>query len=270
MAKTPSLRQSSAKSLQLPEPKTPSASKGARKASQRASKRRSNDSRSLRQEKIKHPSPQGQGASTIKELEGIRTKLAEAKRNYFAALHQRIAEICNLGLKLEDDEERWSIFCQNPYWEKMERGRPTDRHRHEAVRFAFKFVCGRRNQKSASLYWRAVGPLLKDGHQPNELPQLIREASFENPKGGKIVGLRALAQSHASKRPSKARRDKGLASGGIPLKKGQIRMAFQLYLGAGSSKALLSAPRGSKIRLFATVEKLGRESILTVNRVSLR
>lgn len=237
----------------------------------------------------------------LSDLSHIRQEMNAEARSYEDKLYQRIAETCRIGAQFRDDKDLWSQFCGDPFWEKMERGRPTEDCADEAVRYALKFVCGTgRYEKNASLYWRAVGPLLKAGHRPDELPELIKKASVTT-EDGRSYGLRALAKRHASKDsfegvgqdnpnsdPPTAvpRRSTSGSSRAEDVSKpvhkegrderadhvtsaeGQTKMAFDLLLSDEAFTRLRAIPRGNKGELVVIVERMGSRGVLRVLDVS--
>lgn len=302
MAKAEQIRPTHQIRRRKPDIATKGASRGARNSTNSSLNGR-RDGEGKTDQLGKHRSkPKTACARIIRQLADVRRELASSRCEYRNALYERIAEVCRLGLTLKKDESLWAEFCQHGCWKKMERNRPTEAVRDQAVRYALKLVYRTgQHQKNASLYWRAVGPLLEEGHRPSELPDLIRSASFET-EHGKLYGFKALAKRHASQQssqgagPDEVNREPRSAaprrstSGSSkaedvaePVHKegrderadhaksteGEIKMRCDMRLISEEAKKLLTLPLGRSASLFVRLEEVGQKSTFRVLKVHL-
>ncbi|WSH65636.1 hypothetical protein U8Q05_03685 [Rhizobium ruizarguesonis] len=139
---------------------------------------------------------------TITQLADIRTKILRRNLKHKSRLHREIAEACRIGVRLSKDRTLWKALVDAD-WKTQTR--PPRKQQRDAVRHVLRFVFGGSpdGRKNASLYYRAVSVLLKDG---------IKSAAIFH-ELNKPGGLRALAARGAQLRKDQKYAEAGKVNG---------------------------------------------------------
>ncbi|MGO6819811.1 hypothetical protein ACCS67_33985 [Rhizobium brockwellii] len=130
------------------------------------------------------------------EVQEILTKIASARRQVRTLekggrelLYIAVAEACNLGAQLKENEEAWKHFIRDgPAWHGLKR--PGPNAAKDAVRHVLRsiFAGTEQGDRNASLYWRAVKPMVERGCTSKKILKKLKKQ-----------GVRALAEATAKR-----------------------------------------------------------------------
>lgn len=204
----------------------------------------------------------------LRVMGDLRHEVSKSDESYRGAIRSWIARGCAVASFLEKNERHWERFC-NSGIRKYRSRTPKPKKPDEALRFVFLWILGpgKLNEKRASKWYRAVGPLLKTGVLPAEIADAIEEAG----------GIEALAQKHAKhqekvtskgettppKRHSLSKEvDKGDAKHGEVANKNSTLLLEATLKGRGTR--FKSLPASSIARLSVKIVAVGDTTRITI------
>ncbi|TAX37041.1 hypothetical protein [Rhizobium leguminosarum] len=193
-------------------------------------------------------------AQELLQLRSLRIAKRKAHRK---ALRDGLVRTCEIGEALSNSSSAWKNFIAAD-WGKLRP--PKEGERSDAIRWAIKFWVGegKGNDKKASFYFRAVGPLW----QRTPSAQKVRAEI-------KRVGLRGLHDMHAAKKND----TNAIAciAKGSPSPKPAMGLVWMFEARfAEVPEKLLRAPVGQEIKLTGRIEKLGAQTTVTVQSWKLK
>jgi hypothetical protein len=223
----------------------------------------------------------------LEEVNEIRSNLENAEESYNDIVVAEVVRACRVAEKLSKDKGEWLAFCEDECWQG--RGQPpTADQQAKALRFVLRAVCGKGNYASqnASLYYRAVRPLVEEGIDLDDLAEAIKEAR----------GLRALADANV-----RAKSDNPPESATAPEKRAapkitnsprveareEVDRARPMRRGSASKQkaardelliiieatmdadvtSILQFRTGTRFSMEATLDEAGDPCLITINRV---
>lgn len=217
-------------------------------------------------------------ASTLKTdffavLDDLRRDVKKSEEGHRRAIRSAIARGCAVACFLEKHIWHWRKFCNANMWKSRNR-KPDPKKPSQALRFVLLWMS--KEKKRASKWYCAVGPLMKMGVGPADIPKAIKRAG----------GIEALARRNAKEKSSrrseniptlpathmptvsKATADNAVVLKG-PLRQGGIGITLKATL-EGEGESLLSLPIGSqpllKIKILGRTERGLKIAVLKVSR----
>ncbi|MCW1754950.1 hypothetical protein, partial [Rhizobium acaciae] len=201
--------------------------------------------------------PSSDKQNFAQELLQLRSLRIQKRKAHRKALRDGLVRTCEIGEALSNSSSAWKQFVAAD-WGKLRP--PKEGESSDAIRWAIKFWVGegKGNDKKASFYFRAVGPLWKRTRSAQKVKAEIKR-----------VGLRGLHDLHAAKK-NDTNATACIAKEPPPPKPAMgLVWMFEARFAEVPEK-LLRAPVGQEIKLTGRIEKLGTQNTLTVQSWKLK
>ncbi|TBA50481.1 hypothetical protein [Rhizobium ruizarguesonis] len=193
--------------------------------------------------------PSSDKQNFAQELLQLRSLRIEKRKAHRKALRDGLIRTCEIGEALSNSPSAWKQFIAAD-WGKLRP--PKEGERSDAIRWAIKFWVGEGigNDKKASFYFRAVGPLWKKTRSAEKV-----KAEMKN------VGLRGLHDRHARTAIKAAVR--GAAKSQPTKTAAGLVWPFAARFAEPPEK-LFRAPLGQEIQLSGVLEEVGKRTVISV------
>ncbi|ARM10853.1 hypothetical protein Bra5_CH00578 [Rhizobium phaseoli Brasil 5] len=195
--------------------------------------------------------PSSDKQNYAQELLQLRNLRIEKRKAHRKALRDGLVRTCEIGEALSKDISAWKHFIAAD-WGKLKP--PKEHERSDAIRWAIKFWVGegKGNDKKASFYFRAVGPLWTRMRSAKKVRAEIKR-----------MGLRKLHDRHAAKRSVTKAAAHAKKKSPAPQPSAGLVWSFAAQFDE-PPKELFRARVGQKFRLTGVLTQVGKQTLISV------